>query len=317
MKTAAQEAYEFVRDKLVNAPGMIEESERRLLFKLAYNSQGPIVEFGAFFGASTLALAEGLAAKYPQRKQKIFCIDAFEAAHDNAFHKHVILFAERFNKAGLLQEAQGKTCWIEVTRNILRDHQERVSFHKGVVDNIFNMEFLPSDIGVLHLDLPKDADTILPILRSAFPRLRHNSIIAFQDYAYQFSNELIAYFELLEHNKVVEAINIAASSIFFRVVEENVAMVDWESYLVNALDQQQVLVQRAISRYARFPQARKQEIIALKVAFIRSLSYQSTKATFAQQGIIKSLIRDINRIDPDRAAFVLAELITEHISSHN
>ncbi len=110
MKSEAQKAYELARNKLLNAPGMIEESERRLLFKSAYNSHGlPIVEFGAFFGASALALAEGFAAKYPLGKQKVLCIDAFEVGHEDAFHKHVILFAEKYKKKHLLQDANGKT----------------------------------------------------------------------------------------------------------------------------------------------------------------------------------------------------------------
>ncbi|MCP9890259.1 class I SAM-dependent methyltransferase [Cyanobium sp. Aljojuca 7D2] len=295
---------------------MIEESERRLLFKSAYNSHGlPIVEFGAFFGASALALAEGLAAKYPLGKQKVLCIDAFEVGHEDAFHKHVILFAERCNKKHLLQDAHGKTAWIEITKLVTREQQERISFHEGIVDNGFNATVLPHEIGLLHLDLPKDASTMLPILRSAFPRLARNSIIAFQDYAYQFSNELIAYFELLEESSIIVPIGIAASSIFFRVVSPEPNAIDWEFYLSTALEHQHSLIQKAISRYKGYPQARAQEIIALKAAQIRSLTYQSISATFSQQEIVRSLITDMIRLNPDRAAFVLAEVITENIGT--
>ena len=85
------------------------------------------------------------------------------------------------------------------------------------------MTFLPETIGLLHLDLPKDAKTIQPILKGAFPRLRQGSIIAFQDYAYQFSNELISLFELLEQLGYIKAVNIAASSMFFEVQKDSLS----------------------------------------------------------------------------------------------
>lgn len=87
---------------------------------------------------------------------------------------------------------------------------------KGVVNNNFNMTIIPQRIGFLHLDPPNDAETIWPILKGAPPRLTKGSAIAFQDYAYQFSNELISSLALPEQRENIKAINIAASSIFHK-----------------------------------------------------------------------------------------------------
>ena len=189
MKSAAQQAYEKVQKNLLMAPGMVEESERRLLFKAAFNCQLPVVEFGAFFGASTLALACGTSAGQA-KPTPITCIDAFEVDVNHCFHKHVINYAKRFKAEKLLQSNGKKTNWKEVTKAVLGAKSKDVKLIKGVVDKKFDMSVLPETIGLLHLDLPKDAATMLPILKGAFPRLQCGGIIAFQDYAYQFSNEL-------------------------------------------------------------------------------------------------------------------------------
>lgn len=95
VKSIAQIAYEKAIGRIQDAPGMIEEDERRLLFKAAYNCQNlPIVELGAFLGASTLALAKGLEARNENTENKICCIDTFEVSKSHAFHKHVISYAK-------------------------------------------------------------------------------------------------------------------------------------------------------------------------------------------------------------------------------
>ena len=57
MKSEDQLAYEKDQKTLQMAPDMIEECEKRLLFKTAFNCKDlPAVECGDFFGASTPAL---------------------------------------------------------------------------------------------------------------------------------------------------------------------------------------------------------------------------------------------------------------------
>lgn len=317
MKSAAQSAYEKVQAKLLRAPGMIEESERRLLFKAAFNCQElPIVEFGAFFGASTLALASGLSSRGTNAHQ-LTSIDAFEVEKNHGLHKHVIEFARRCKAEHLLCTTDGtKTNWINVTEATLGQEQKKVKLVKGIVDKNLDMSFLPEQIGVLHLDLPKDAETITPILQEAFPRVAKGGIIAFQDYAYQFSNELISFFELLEQRKLIKIINIAASSAFFEVCEHNISGQKLEEILQESLCTQYSLINNAISKYSKYPHGRSQELIALHAAAIRSLTTQEFQTSFQQQNNVANRIEIMTGINPKRAAFVLAELLTERMEKH-
>ena len=315
MKSAAQQAYEKVQKSLLMAPGMIEESERRLLFKAAFNCQLPVVEFGAFFGASTLALAKGQSAR-ETKSFPLTCIDAFEVRTDHSFHKYVISYAKRCKADRLLQTNEEKTNWLKITKAVLGNELKNIRLVKGIVDKNFDMTFLPETIGLLHLDLPKDAKTIQPILKGAFPRLRQGSIIAFQDYAYQFSNELISLFELLEQLGYIKAINIAASSMFFEVQKDSLSPENLESILQKAINNQTSLIQNAIQKYKSYQNSRNQEIIALYAAAIRAAMTETKSSKFQQQNNIQALIKQISAIDIERAAFTLAELLTETLETH-
>jgi len=143
MKSAAQIAYEKVQKNLLRAPGMIEESERRLLFKAALNCRSlPVAEFGAFFGASTLALACGLSAEQAN-PMPLTCIDAFEVEANHSFHKHVISYAKHCKAENLLRTDGTKTNWLEITRAVLGDKSKNVRLIERIVDNNFGMALLP------------------------------------------------------------------------------------------------------------------------------------------------------------------------------
>ena len=315
MKSAAQKAYEKVQKSLLMAPGMIEESERRLLFKAAFNCRLPVVEFGAFFGASTLALAKGLSAR-ETKSFPLTCIDAFEVKTDHSFHKHVISYAKRCKADKLLRTSGEKTNWLEITKAVLGSELKNVRLVKGIVDNNFDMAVLPETIGLLHLDLPKDAKTIQPILKGAFTKLRKGSIIAFQDYAYQFSNELISLFELLEQLGHIKAVNIAASSMFFEVQKDSLTPENLDSILQKAINNQTSLIKNAIQKYKNYQNCRPQEIIALYSAAIRATTTDKNSSKFQQQHDIQTLIKQISAIDGERAAFTLSELLTETLETH-
>ena len=102
MTSISQVAYEKVKTRLLRAPGMIEESERRLLFKAAFDCKNlAIVEFGAFFGASTVALASG-AISNGENHNPVICVDAFEVDINHNFYKYVINYAKKCNAEKLL-----------------------------------------------------------------------------------------------------------------------------------------------------------------------------------------------------------------------
>lgn len=318
MKSESQKAYEKVQARLLQAPGMIEESERRLLFKAAFKSNLPVVEFGAFFGASTLALASGVAAS-ENSKRHIYCFDAFEVKQNHPFHKHVIDYAARSNAKHLLRQKNGYTNWEEVTKSVIgNDLIDLVKFKKTIVGPNLKKSDLPEKIGLLHLDLPKDAETIKPIAEIAFPNVQKGGTIAFQDCAYHFSNELIAYFELLEQNNILRMTAIAASSTFYEVITDQPHNIDWSRLLENVGDNniQVELLHSAIRRYTSLQNSRSQEIIAMNGALIKGILENKAPISIADTIEIKNYIQNISKLDTERAAFVIAELLSEKLEKH-
>ena len=310
MKSKAQSAYEDVQKRLLMAPGMIEESERRLLFKYAFNCRSlPVVEFGVFFGASTLALTCGISSM-KANPAHLTCIDSFEVEADHSFHKYVIIYAKRCGAENLLQINGTKTNWMKITQAVLGSEAKNVRLIKGIVDKNFDMSLLPETIGLLHLDLPKDAETMRPILKGAFPRLIKGSIIAFQDYAYQFSNELIAFFELLEQCNYIKAVNIAASSMFFEVQKKLISASNLNSLLHEAVKNQTSLIQQAIQKYKDYSNSRPQQIIALHAAAIQAVRTSQPHSSFTQQSKIAYHLQEMNHLEANHAARVLSELLT-------
>ncbi len=315
MKSEAQICYEKVQNEILSSPGMVEESERRLLFKHAFASRGDqsIVEFGAFFGASSLSLLAGANAK---KKQKVICIDAYEVSQDHRFCKHVISIAQRYHLEKLLEKKGNKINWRRITEKVIGEkYLSQATLIESLVDETFNFNLLPNPIGLLHLDLPKDADTLKPILDGSFTKLSPNSVIAFQDYAYHFSNELICFFRLLEKEGIITPVNIAASSIFYKVKHSDPSKIKWQEYLHTAQAHQSELIRDATIQYKNFKQFRKNEITALKGAEIVSLlSKKKRDLAVVQQ--IENLIFETFKADPRNASRVLSQILSEKIETH-
>lgn len=312
MKSTAQTAYEKVRARLLRAPGMVEESERRLLFKAAYGCQSlPIVEFGTFFGASSLALASGIAERKTNKNQLI-CIDAFEVDKSHPFHKHVMMYSKHSKTDHLLNSEGGKTNWEKIFRSVVgEDLLQRIQIEKMVIGSDSHIECMPEIIGLLHLDLPKDAKTITPILQSAFPRLKKGSIIVFQDYAYQFSNQLIAFFELSCEMKILKARNIAASSMFFELTSESPTGQEWMNILGKSCELEEALVQKAVQTYDTIPARRNQEMIQMHGARIRAAISNQTRGTIEQRNLITDAIEKMIKLDTKAASTAVGTLISE------
>lgn len=316
MESPAQIAYAKDKETLLKAPGMIEEIERRLLFKAAFNCPTlPIVEFGAFFGASTLALASGLEARR-LNNHPLLSIDAFEVDKGHFFHKHVVSYARSYGSEHLLYQSGSKLNWMKITEAVLGEKIKNVKLIKGIVNDDFNMNVLPEKIGILHLDLPKDIDTILPILRGVFPRLVDGSMIIFQDYAYQHSNELISLFELLEWRGLIQRTATGASTMFYSVKTNRLKTINFQELIVTATKHQVALCTKAIEKYKKMKNHRNSEIIALEGAAIRSIIAQDDKSEFKRQHQIMNHIENMTRLNPKRTAFVLSDLITQTLYQH-
>lgn len=306
------------KTRLLEAPGMIEESERKLLFLSGYEAGSKnIVEFGAFFGASTLALASGMLANN-QSNSKIICIDAFEVSKSHSFYKHVVDFCEANNLLDLLKFTGDKAQWLDITRKVIGpDVLENVELISSLVDENFTEESLPAKIELLHLDMPKDINTITPIVKLAFPRLQKGSKILFQDFGYHFSNELISFFQILEEELILEKKAIAASTVKYEVLSDNLGSINWQNKLDEAKSEQSKLIRAAAESYKKTHGSRKQEIVAIIGAEINYYARNQSISDFEKQRIINALLEEALKIDKSRMAFVVAELLTDQFKPHS
>ncbi len=318
MKSDAQNAFEKNRQVLYSAPGMIEEAERKLLFKSAFMSLDlPIVEFGSFFGASTLALAKGVKSKRNCPEIiKIYSFDAFKVSRHHAFYEQVINFAKFFNLDDLLQYSGSEVDWIKVTKTILKDDLDVTEINQILINDDFNPSILPQRIGFIHLDLPKDSETIRPILKSAFPLLVKGSTVVFQDFYYYFSDELIAFFELLEDKGIITSINVAGSSNFYRLNIDYANKVPWLDLLTESLDNKNMLIRNAINRHSINKMSSSKQIIRLITALINSIAKYPLPIRGKSKHMISNLIRRSNEINTAETAEILAALLVERLEQH-
>jgi hypothetical protein len=100
---------------------------------------------------------------------------------------------------------------------VLSPWKDQIELNQVIVESGVVIPKLPEKIGLLHLDMPKDLATITSIAEQVFPRCELNSIIAFQDYYYHFSGDLIAFFTYLENLGYLVVEKSEGCTAFFRI----------------------------------------------------------------------------------------------------
>lgn len=104
--------------------------------------------------------------------------------------------------------------------------------------------------------------------------------------------------------------------MFFEVQKDSLSPESLESRLQKAINNQTSLIQDAIQKYKSYQNSRDQEIIALYSAAIRAAMTETNSSKFQQKNNVQALIKQIPAIDAERAAFTLAELLTETLETH-
>jgi hypothetical protein len=205
-------------------PGMIEPSERELLYKLsralAFVPGECVVEFGAFFGRSTNCIAQGLAANETFKANCAFyTYDSFECDENGGFAPHVLAFAELSKTADLIARHENKLNFYPVFEHFMASY-----INKGIVAPIKKelADSFPKSESILmmHIDSPKFYEEFKIILFRFLPRAKAGSPIVFQDFFYHWSASLIAAVSLLIKRGDIVIVESAASSLLCRVVEE-------------------------------------------------------------------------------------------------
>jgi len=183
---------DFRRHPFLSLPGMIGYEERMNLFltcQRELTGNGVAIEFGAFLGASTAAIQNGLRSRHNLLAHSEFhVVDCFKTPANGPFSKYVWEHARAGRVEHLLSESNNWLCFYEAFMANVNSSDPNIIFHRCFVAD-FTWE--PKPVEFLHLDLPKDWDQASYIISKVFPYLVLDAKILFQDFCYQWSAELI------------------------------------------------------------------------------------------------------------------------------
>lgn len=300
--------------KVRSYPGMISLAEKKALLLYSSKSRGPIVEFGSFLGASSYALAVGMQLNRDLSllRPSLSVYDAFSSSLTHPFSKHVFTYCQQFSLDAFLEIRDGYVNWLPIVEKGLKRFSDKVKIVQVIVNNDLTIfPEMPSEIGLLHLDLPKDIRTLNQIAKHCFPRMVVGSIVIFQDYYYHYSSELIAFFEFLESSGVVVAETSVDTSVYYRVQESiSPDVVDIFTSSGDVLHLLHQAVNRTLS--SRVSKANKTAVV---IAYIRAMlgSAEQPSADFALQKTIKNYLSVAIALDAASASLRLSEVMTEDL----
>jgi hypothetical protein len=218
----------FDQKKISAIPGMIEPIEQKTLYELMsqlrLEPNDQIVEFGSFFGRSTVCIAQGLIDN-PSRHQsnKVHAFDSFGCAIAGGFAPYVEEFSRIGGVSGLLSNNDGKLDFSPIFEHYLSEYikQGLVYPVKAEID-----ESVPEDlrqIVFMHIDSPKHYEELRVVVERFFPLLKSGAIIVFQDYFYHWSATLIAAVEAMRQMNFLAYHFSAASSLITQIRSESTA----------------------------------------------------------------------------------------------
>lgn len=159
--------------------------------------------------------------------------------------------------------------------------------------------------------MPKDLATIAPIVEQVFPRCAQNSIIAFQDYYYHFSGDLIAFFRFLEDLGYLVLEKSEGCTAFFRIKSsldgDLIAKFAHSTDILRALS---IAKENSLKSSCT-----SQQKVSVLMAFLETkirLSSDCSSLTILQ-GEVSSLIDLSFRLNNAVALKCLSEILTERV----
>ncbi len=173
-----------------------------------------IVEFGSFFGRSTVCIAQGLIDN-PSRHQsnKVHAFDSFGCAIAGCFAPYVEEFARIGGVLGLLGKNESKLDFFPIFEHYLAEYLKhglvfpvRAEIEESVPEGI-------RKIALMHIDSPKHYEELRILVERFFPLLKSGAIIVFQDYFYHWSATLVAAVEAMRQFNFLGYHFSAASSL--------------------------------------------------------------------------------------------------------
>ena len=209
--------YQGIRYQFLRVTGMMGYEERLNLYHLVQSSsidKGVVIEFGAFFGASTAAIQAGIQKKNSASGlAEFYVVDSFLSRTSSCFTDHVRMHAKHQGAESLLKEENGFVdfydCFLE---NVGKPENMHIVRHL-----LSDFTFVDKPISFMHLDLPKEWSQLEIIITACFPYLGEDSMVLFQDFGYQWSAELIAAIGLMLKNGNISVINLVDATLSVKV----------------------------------------------------------------------------------------------------
>ena len=164
-----------------------------------------VVEFGCFFGLSTLALIRGLAEIQDKEiggtaVSRLHVYDSFRCKSSGSFSEYVTSAAQRGESLHLLESIDD---WVRFRQNFddwsggIQPNPLHV--HEG---ELASLVVCPGRVSLLHLDLPKFWEELAPILLAYGSQLRPGGVILLQDFFHVWSGTLmLSVLKLIELGK--------------------------------------------------------------------------------------------------------------------
>ena len=200
-------------------PGMLERSERSLLFEKAISmpTHHIAVEFGAFLGASTACIAHGL--KRSGNRNKINTFDLFVCSLNNVYSFQVERIAKKLNYDLQAKIVDNKSVYdYKILASQLLKPFDNVNLNQVNIANseeVVRSRVGSKKIGLLHIDAPKDWLLLRSIFRSTLNNLGEGSLILEQDFYFECAPSIILAFYYLEINNFCTFDENAASTAVF------------------------------------------------------------------------------------------------------
>jgi hypothetical protein len=181
-----------------------EQDWLRTYAACTYQGRGAIVDLGCFLGATTIALAEGLALNRKAKCKQIHAYDLFR------WSKGFELWAEGKGVEGRFADGESFLAEFLKRSEPWRDY---IAAHK---EDLAQAQWRNGPIEFLLIDAMKTAETASAILRAFFPNLIPAvSYVAHQDFAHAYTPWIhLITFRLREYFSVVADVPASGTTVF-------------------------------------------------------------------------------------------------------
>lgn len=229
--------------RFMSIPGMTEMDERATLYATARSidfSELNAIEFGAFFGASTAAIAEGMAAS--SKTARLYVCDSFSCKKAPGFYPHLMRYVKNHKITSGIIERGGNVDFSGVYESFTKYLNNLKTKKCTAEDFTYDSD---RKIGLIHFDLPKFWEELRTLLRKVEGHYDPGTTFIFQDYFYAWSSGIVAAVNHFIERGFLKAELIKANSLYVKVINpiSSQDMIDFETISGNQEKHRELLAQ--------------------------------------------------------------------------